>query len=825
MRTIFSCGLLLVVTAGSAAAQVQVDVRLEKTRYLAGEPIVLIVDVRNVGDEPVGYSIGDGNVRMTVGGVQRRVPPNIFGCSYGMGSGIGGGFVDHPPLLPPGQSTSFRYLLKEYDLKPGQYELTAAGRAGVRWKYYPVIAGPNVPPPPPPRHRETDPVPGAEFDRTLALSVVAANEDELKAVLAPILAAADGSDPLTRYDARAALIESAPPFLVSVIARFAAEEQYGFSAIGALGRMGTAGSRAHLKNLFRTGNAGRDSNIVLSLARIGHRDDADFLATVLQDETVDEGSRRYAAFGLGWLGGDRAVRELERALPSAPEQLLVAIVTALGNTRSRAAVPVVIGTWGNNPARNAVCGALKTLTHQVWCDGTDADAAATRRQWLRRWNEAASNVPIFGPDNCWTDPTAPAAVSATLPRSRPAPSGPPTIVAPRPGFAAPNSFLRVSGYDLGLEDRRSVRVMFVQGTVERLAEFGGAGWADYPGRRSYHLDVRVPADLAPGRWQLILEANGLRSEPTPVVVDSAVEFVVAGISPPRPHPSQLVRLSTGSFARVVEFVQLTDARGAQWRIRAGGSTEGVGFRLPDDAADGEASVRVGRIENGVERLSDPLRFSIISGPAPLKTLAIEGMTPVAPGQWTDLGRDHELEFEMTRSDRIDVEFRQDAVVVISRVVGPDRRHVQVPNRLKPGPTQVRTRTWIEATASEWSQPASFHVLDRPVPPSIFVVEAGPLRNLFWSGSRAADVPTPVGEVLVLRGHFPVRAAADLRVQLRGTRRTLDLPAAGVDGGVRVVIPRQAASAEWRIVVTTRDGRTDPQEVTTVRVLDADVAPR
>jgi hypothetical protein len=26
-------------------------------------------------------------------------------------------------------------------------------------------------------------------------------------------------------------------------------------------------------------------------------------------------------------------------------------------------------------------------------------------------------------------------------------------------------------------------------------------------------------------------------------------------------------------------------------------------------------------------------------------------------------------------------------------------------------------------------------------------------------------------------------------------------------------------------VTTRDGRTDPQEVTTVRVLDADVAPR
>ena len=377
MRTAIACGLFLMAIAGSAAAQVQVDARLEKTQYLAGEPIVLFVEVRNVGDEAVAYSAGFGNVGMTVAGVPKRIRPDIFGCTHGVGSGIALGVASHPPLLQPGQRTSFTYVLKEYDLKPGEYDLAAAGTAGVQRN-----------------------VAGADFARTLRFSVVAATDNELRAVLAPMLADADGSDATKRHVARQALIESAPPFLVSVIARFAADEPYQVLAVDALGRMATPGSRAHLKNLFRTGSARRDSEILLALAGIGHRDDADFLAGALHDPAVAERTRTNAAFGLGWLGGERAVRELERALPSASEQLLVSIVTALGNTRSRDAIPVLIGMWGNNPARNAVCGAMKTLTHQVWCDGTDTDPAAVRRQWLRRWNEEGARSPMFGPDNC-----------------------------------------------------------------------------------------------------------------------------------------------------------------------------------------------------------------------------------------------------------------------------------------------------------------------------------------------------------------------------------------------------------------------------------------
>ena len=326
-----------------------------------------------------------------------------------MGGSSGG--PDHPPMLPPGQSTSFTYLLQQYDLKPGRYELTAAGKAGVVWKYYGGPRSGNDPPPPPPKHKETDPVAGAEFERTVTFTVTATTEDELRAVLSPLVAdadlvpAGDGSKMVKRLEARAALIESAPPFLVSVIARFAAEDQYNNGpAIEALGRMASAESRAHLKSPLRAGNARRDGQVMLALARIGHPDDADFMAGVLQDTAFDEESRRLAAFGLGYIGGERAVRHLEAALGSARERLLETIVIALGNTRSRAAVPVIIGAYGHNPARNGVCGAMKTLTHQDWCDGSDTDPAAVRRQWLRRWNEGGARTPIFGLDTVSTVP-------------------------------------------------------------------------------------------------------------------------------------------------------------------------------------------------------------------------------------------------------------------------------------------------------------------------------------------------------------------------------------------------------------------------------------
>ena len=725
MRRELSFCLLLLLAATSALAQVQVGVRLEKNRYLAGEPVVVLVEVRNVGDEAVGYSTCDGDVRLQVLGAARRVPPNIFGCFSGIGSG-GGCVIDHPPLLQPSQATTFRYLLKDYDLRPGQYQLSASGKAGVRWKYYP--GAPNVLPLPLSKHKETDPVPGAQFDQRLPLAIVAATQRELQEAFGLLVSDADGTDPVQRHHARVAIVESAPPFLEPLIARFAREDQFDTSAIDALGRIASTSSRTHLKNLVRSGRAARRSAVVLALARVGHRHDADFLASILRDETIDETSRRYAALGLGHIGGDPSVRHLERALDNVPPEVRPSVATALGNTRSRLAVPVLIGLFGNNASRNDVCGALKTLTHRDWCDGTADDPAAKKRQWLRTWNESGSRTPIFGPANC-------------------------------------------------------------------------------------------PADLTPGRGEIVINSNGRRSAPVAVEIVEAAVPQLTGVSPAQAHPAQGVLLTSKTPAQVGDVVEITDRRGRLWRIATGASALGISLTLPDDVADGEAGIRLGRSVNGAERFSAPLRFLVTSGPLPLKSLAVALMRPVAPGQWTDIVKDHEIEFEVRRVDRIDVEFQQGAVTEVTRATGPDRVHVRVPPRLKPGLVSVRTRTWIERAASEWSAPATFALLERAAAATITSIEAGPIRSLvWWSGDAAlAAIEARPGDALVLRGHFPVASAAALRVQVRGPHATLALAATDVDGGVRVVLPSQASSGDWHLVVGTKDGKSPSQEVTTVRV--------
>ena len=236
VQTMKHLALILVLLATPAFAQVQVDARLEKAQYLAGEPIVVVVDILNVGDEAVGYSRCDGDVTLTVIDVARRVLPNIVGCGTGIGFGSGRCGVDHPPLLAPGQRTSFNYVLREYDLGPGQYSLVASGKARVR-------------------HRDTDPVPGAQFERTLSFTVVPGTDDELKRSFDRYISGAHGSDPVRRFEARAAIVENPHPFLAATIARIAEVDVFDQSAIDALGRIGNAESRSDLKTLFHASAA------------------------------------------------------------------------------------------------------------------------------------------------------------------------------------------------------------------------------------------------------------------------------------------------------------------------------------------------------------------------------------------------------------------------------------------------------------------------------------------------------------------------------------------------------------------------------------------
>jgi HEAT repeats len=125
----------------------------------------------------------------------------------------------------------------------------------------------------------------------------------------------------------------------------------------------------------------------------------ELLAQMLRDRSIDDQTRQQAALDLGCIGGDRSVRHLETALGESSPATRASIARALGNTRSRLAVPVLIGMFGDDSARNEVCDALVTLTRRTWCDGGDDDVAL-RRAWRRWWSQMKASVEIYGPDTC-----------------------------------------------------------------------------------------------------------------------------------------------------------------------------------------------------------------------------------------------------------------------------------------------------------------------------------------------------------------------------------------------------------------------------------------
>jgi hypothetical protein len=147
---------------------------------------------------------------------------------------------------------------------------------------------------------------------------------------------------------------------------------------------------------------------------------------------------------------------------------------------------------------------------------------------------------IFGLDNCPEGAVTPGVATTRVLVERSAPTGPPGISSLVPAVASPNSVLAVTGYALGLEDSNSVRVLFRRDTLERTGRVSSSGRAlsrDANNEFQY-MDVLVPTDLSPGPWQLVIDANGRRSDPVAVEITEQADLQLTGISPVRPHPAQ-----------------------------------------------------------------------------------------------------------------------------------------------------------------------------------------------------------------------------------------------------------------------------------------------
>jgi len=311
------------------------------------------------------------------------------------------------------------------------------------------------------------------------------------------------------------------------------------------------------------------------------------------------------------------------------------------------------------------------------------------------------------------------------------------------------------------------------------------------------LSVVVPEEITPGRWQLIIEVRERSCDPVMIEIADWTPPKLSSLMPERVSHGEFVFVYGGNL-HVNDEIEITDSLGHVRRFSAGGSGSATGFTVAKDMPDGEAWIRIGLAARN--SFSQPLKFVVTSGPIALE-LWPDQMKKVAPGQWTDLVVTTLKPAE--DADNVEVEFRRGEQVIIQPTLKSNRTHVRVPPTLKPGSTELRTRTWRQGFTSDWSRAISYEILEHAVAPSVSAIEMRDKAFFLWDGpDRPASFEVEPGYALTLRGDFPVGSPDYLRIVFqRNTEQFTLTPIAGERGGMLLNLPGDLEPGEWKISIT------------------------
>jgi hypothetical protein len=385
-----------------------------------------------------------------------------------------------------------------------------------------------------------------------------------------------------------------------------------------------------------------------------------------------------------------------------------------------------------------------------------------------------------------------------------------------------NSIIELQGYRLypGVLDK--TKAFFIQNGVELPASTGGGSSItndQHNGAQS--LEVIVPEEVVPGPAQIVVEVDGHRSIPATITITEWKLPIINRVSPNRGAPGTFVNIECEGF-HINDEIEITDAEGNLVRHDSGGSSNGTGFRVSKNAAEGTIMIRIGNKKYGKGQYTRPVAFTVTNDPLPFE-LMTSFMKSVAPGQWLDLQVSNDG--PLKHSELTEVAFKQAGRSIIVAASKPFRPHVPVPSVLSAGEVQLQGRTWRGGRPSEWSEPAVFKLADKPLAPSVAAIRVseGNWVQLWPGPDRATSFTVNPGDEVILNGLWPVANASDLRILLVRSSEVITLTAMELDekadwfSDVRIRLPESLDVGEWRMIVSSETDGTQDRVPIVIRV--------
>jgi hypothetical protein len=380
---------------GAPLAMAQsVDARFstEKSNYLVGEPLFVILTVSNKTGETIWLDIQPPDLAAFRCDTFAIEVPGASPAEDQWGCGVAGSCLRGLREVLPHKNIILRQLVnQQFRLQAGAYSIRAQTTI--------VVHNQDL--------LDSSKVEQVNAFDTLQVRVQRGSQNELEAAFGPIVTQLNDSDLMQRASAAAAITELAPPFLEDLLIALTNTE-FSSSAVVALRKADTPKTRAALAHIATSSN---DAMLrIAAIDNLGRSKDAAYLPLLFElMESGDKSIQNAAAPAAGTLGGSQAVFRLSAFVSSGDVEKRISGADGLGRTRARRAVPVLIQLLldTDSDVRQEAVSNLWLMTHRAafngnqWADiSTTESAAAVHQKWMKWWSSNGPSSEMHGLSDC-----------------------------------------------------------------------------------------------------------------------------------------------------------------------------------------------------------------------------------------------------------------------------------------------------------------------------------------------------------------------------------------------------------------------------------------